>query len=109
LYGTKNIAHADFVARTLVLEQEPSLPSALGRLLPAFGMARQYRREGWRNVRHFLRSDFHFFSGMNTLISRFYDSILDDAPLPIPYRDILRIGWVMEEIFRQLNGLGEHS
>ena len=109
LYGTKNIAHADFVARTLVLEQEPSLPSALGRLLPAFGMARQYRREGWRNVRRFLRSDFHFFSGMNTLISRFYDSILDDAPLPIPYRDILRIGWVMEEIFRQLDGLGEHS
>ncbi len=109
LYGTKNIAHADFVSRTLVLEREPTLPSAIGRVLPAFGMAREYRRAGWRNVGRFLRSDFHFFYGMKELISRFYASILDDAPLPIPYRDILRLGWIMEEIFRQLDDLGETS
>ncbi len=107
LYGTKNIAHADFVARTLVLEREPTLPSALGRLLPAFGMAKQYRKAGWRNVHRFLRSQFHFFSGMNELISRFYASILEDKAPPIPYRDILRLAWIMEEIFRQLDGLGE--
>ncbi len=102
LYGTRNIAHADFVARTVTLEREPTLPSALGRLLPAFDMGRQYRREGWKNVRRFLRSDFHFFAGMHTLIARFYDSILNDAPPPIPHRDIARIGWMMDEIFRQL-------
>ncbi len=109
LYGTRNIAHVDFVARTLVLEQEPTLPSALGRLLPAFNMAKQYRRQGWRNVGRFLRSDFHFFAGMNELISRFYHSILHDTDPPIPYRDILRLSWMMEEIFRQLNHLEEPS
>lgn len=103
LYGTKNIAHADFVARTLTLEQEPTLPSAIGRLLPAFNMGKQYRREGWKNVGRFIRSDFHFFSGMHHLISGFYDSILHDAPLPISHRDIRRIGWMMDEIFRQLD------
>ncbi len=103
LYGTKNIAHADFVARTLTLEQEPTLPSALGRLLPAFNMGKQHRREGWRNVGRFIRSDFHFFAGMHNLISGFYDSILHDTPPPVPHRDILRIGWMMDEIFRQLD------
>ncbi len=102
LYGTRNIAHADFVARTVVLEQEPTLPSAIGRLLPAFRMGRQYRREGWRNVRRFARSDFHFFAGMHNLIARFYDSILHDTAPPISHRDIRRIGWIMDEIFRQL-------
>ncbi len=102
LYGTKNIAHADFVARTLTLEQEPTLPSAIGRLLPAFNMGKQYKREGWKNVRRFLRSDFHFFAGMHNLVSRFYDSILLDTPPPISHRDIRRIGWMMDEIFRQL-------
>ena len=109
LYGTKNIAHADFVARTVTLEQEPTLPSALGRLLPAFSMGRQYRREGWKNVRRFISSDFHFFAGMHSLISRFYDSILNDTPPPISHRDILRIGWMMDEIFRQLEKKTETS
>ncbi len=103
LYGTKNIAHADFVSRTVTLEQEPTLPSALGRLLPAFNMGKQYRREGWRNVGRFIRSDFHFFAGMHNLISRFYDSILNDTPPPVSHRDILRIAWMMDEIFDQIN------
>ncbi len=103
LYGTKNIAHADFIARTLTLEQEPTLPSAIGRLLPAFNMGKQYKREGWKNVGRFMRSDFHFFAGMHTLISRFYDSILHDTPPPVSHRDIRRISWMMDEIFRQLD------
>lgn len=103
VYGTKNTAHVDYVARTVTLDASPRLPSAIGRLLPAFDQARQYGRAGVRNVRSFLRSDFHYFSGLNRLIAKFYDSIVADGEPPIPYRDIVRISVLMDEIFRQVD------
>jgi hypothetical protein len=35
-------------------------------------------------------------------MSLFFDSIVDDGPVPIAYRDILRISQMMDEIFRQV-------
>ena len=103
VYGTRNTLHVDYLNRTVTLEPSPRLPSALGRLTPPFGQARQYFRQGVGNIGRFLRSDFHFFSGLNRLISLYYDSILGDTPPPIPYRDILRVSAMMDEVFRQLS------
>jgi predicted dehydrogenase len=102
VYGTRNIAHADLVARTVVLEASPQFPSAVGRLLPAFSQAASLATQGVSNVGRFLRSDFQYFAGMRTLLSRFFESITHDGPVPIPYRDILRIASMMDEIFRQV-------
>jgi hypothetical protein len=35
-------------------------------------------------------------------MSLFFDSIVNDGPAPISHRDILRISWMMDEIFRQV-------
>ena len=101
VYGTRNTAHIDFTMRTVAMEPTSTLPGAFGRLVPAFTHALQYFRQGRRNLRRFRKADFHYFSGLNTLISRYYDSILADGPLPIPHRDILRIAAMMDEIIRQ--------
>ena len=61
-----------------------------------------YLRQGGRNVIRFVRSDFHFMAGMHDLIVRFYDSILEGKELPLSYRDILRVSWMLDEIFRQV-------
>jgi predicted dehydrogenase len=103
IYGTKNILHVDYNIRTVTLEHGATLPSAIGRLLPAFGSGWGYHKEGWKNVFRFARSRFHFFAGMNRLISDFYASIIEGKPLPISPRDMLRIAAFMEEIFSQLN------
>jgi predicted dehydrogenase len=103
IYGTKNTAHVDYVARTVTLDAAPRLPSAIGRLLPAFDQARQYGRAGMKNVRRFLKFDFHYFSGLHRLIAMFYDSIEQGTEPPIPYSDILRISRMMDEIFRQVD------
>jgi predicted dehydrogenase len=102
VYGDKNIMHVDYVARTVTLEPGATLPSAVGRLVPAFGQALQFLRAGARNTERFARGDFQFFSGLNRLIAMFYDSITGDAPLPIAYRDILRISLWMDRIFAQI-------
>ncbi|MCC6558639.1 MAG: Gfo/Idh/MocA family oxidoreductase [Polyangiaceae bacterium] len=102
VYGTKNTAHADFWMRTVTLDASAKLPSAIGRVTPAFDQALEYLREGGKNVLRFARSDFHFFSGLNRLIRLFYDSITTGSDLPISYRDMLRVTAMMDEIFRQV-------
>ena len=42
-------------------------------------------------------------SGMKYLIESFYDSIVNDAPLPISYREIRLTSRIMDTIFEQLN------
>jgi predicted dehydrogenase len=101
VYGTKSSAHVDHGMRTLTFESQSALPSAFGRLAPAFDQGAQFLREGGRNLLHFARNEFHFFTGMNTLFARFYASIVEDGPPPIAYRDILRVAAWMDEIFRQ--------
>lgn len=102
VYGTKNILHVDYVKRTVTLDAQSKLPSALGRLWPAFDQGAQYLREAGKNLLRFARSDFHYFSGMNRLFGMFYESIRTGAPPPIPYRDILRIAAIMDEVWRQV-------
>ncbi len=102
VYGTRATLHVDYVSRTVTLDPEAKLPSAIGRLVPAFAQGLQYLREGGKNLGRFARSDFHYFSGMNRLFAMFYESIVSGGPPPIPYRDILRIAAMMDEIFRQV-------
>jgi predicted dehydrogenase len=102
VYGTKSTLHVDYIARTVTIEKGPTLPSAIGRLMAGFDQSKQYSREARRNVFRFVKSDYHFFSGLNQLITLFYNSILHNAPVPIPYRDILRVTAMMDEIIRQM-------
>lgn len=102
VYGTRSIVEVDHVARTAVTLQAPTMPSAIGRLLPAFSQARSYWRAGLANAKAFWRSEFHYFAGMNQLISSFYRSILDNTPPPIPYHQLLWVYSVIDDVFSQI-------
>lgn len=102
VHGTRDTVELDFTTRTVTSAQHATLPSAVGRVVPAFGQALAFARAGARNALRFARADFHFFAGLGELLRRFYRSIRDDAPPPIPTRDILRVSWMMDEIFAQL-------
>jgi len=41
-------------------------------------------------------------AGMKCLIESFYRSIVTNAPVPIPYREIVLTAKIMESIFKQL-------
>jgi predicted dehydrogenase len=102
VYGTQNTLQVDYVARTVTLDGTVSLPSAVGRLVPAFQQAKSFAREGAANVWRFARNDFHYFAGLHTQLERFYDCIARDGPPPYPYRDIVRVSALLDEIFAQL-------
>jgi predicted dehydrogenase len=101
-YGTKNTALVDFVARTVVLERKQTLPSALGRLFPAFLVAKDYLGQGLKNVNSFAHARFHFFEGMRRLLEEFYLSIEKDSKPPIAFEELLRVSSMMERIFEQV-------
>jgi len=104
LYGSKNTVHLDFVARCLTFESAPNLPGVLARLAIPFDQARQYLLRGGRNVIRFAKSEYQYFAGLNFLISAYYESIVQNRPVPIPYGEIVRVSRFMDEVFLQMAG-----
>ena len=102
VYGTKSTVEVDFNNRTVVSALGQRYPSALGRLFPAFGMARQYLKQGMGNVGAFRRSEFQFFAGMTTLLGMFYEAIRTGGEPPIAYREILEVVRVMDQVIEQV-------
>ncbi len=102
VYGTHNIAHVDYVGRTVTLATHANVPGALGKLWPALDGARQSAKAARHNIGRFIHSDFQFFAGFNLLLRAFYESIRSDSPPPIPYDQILRVALWMDEIANQV-------
>ena len=103
-HGTKNSALIDFDNSTLTLHKASALPGVLGRLASPFTEGWQHIRQGSGNVFRFARSDYHFFAAFNYLLNEFYNCIMHDRPVPIPYREILRTATLVEEIVHQVQG-----
>ncbi len=102
VYGTKNIIEMDINSRTCIVDRGVTLPSAIGRLAAGFSKGKAYRKSSWKSIKKFLKNDYHYFAGMNYLIHAFYESISNDGPLPISTHSMLRIAWIMDEIFSQI-------
>lgn len=103
VYGKKNIIEMDFNSRTVIVDSGVTLPSAIGRLVAGFSKFKSYGKSSFRNAFRFLKNDYHFFSGMNLLMRQFYQSITANQSAPISSRDMLRIAWIMDEIFSQID------
>ncbi len=103
--GTRDTVELDYAARTLVHSARQTQPSAIGRLLPPWSQARQFRRNAWRNLGRFGRHEAHYFQCMRVLLSRFYDAVEgkrhDD---PIAQAQILRVCNVIDAIVLAMKG-----
>lgn len=102
VYGTLNTAHVDYNARTVVLESSQRFPSAVGRLLPAFQTSRSYFKQGMKNIGRFRRARFHFFDGLRSLLTEFYQSIQTGSESPTSDREILKVSSILQRIFDQV-------
>ena len=102
VYGRKNGLFLDESQQLLIRLRGEKFRSYGEKFLPAANYSLQYLRNLSRNLRLFLKNDFHFEAGKKYLIERFYDSIRDDRPVPISYREIRLTYHIMDEIFRQI-------
>ena len=103
IYGPKNGLVVDQDHEILIKLRGQKFKSYADMFIPPALFAMQYFGNLVTNVRLFLGRDFHMDSGMKYLIESFYRSIREEAPVPIPYREILLTARIMDAIFEQLN------
>ncbi len=103
-FGNKNGLVLDQDQETVIKLRGQRYVSYLEKFVPPVSMAKQNVSNAVTNVRRFLKRDFHMKSGMKYLIESFYDSIVRDTPVPIPYREIILTAHIMDQVFCQLQG-----
>ena len=103
MYGSENGLLLDHDDETLIKLRGARFKSYAEKFVPPAQFAAQYLGNLRGNLAKFLARDFHMKSGMKYLIESFYQSIVEGAPLPISYREILLTARIMDDIFAQLN------
>jgi predicted dehydrogenase len=106
LYGPRNGLVLDHHQQTVIKMKGGMYKSYLEKFVPPFELAGQYVQNSLSNMSRFIRKDFHMKAGMKYLIESFYRSIREDAPVPIPYREIILTSRIMDSIFSQVSGSG---
>lgn len=102
IYGTKNGLIVDQDKEILLKLRGAAFTSFAEKFVPPVLLASQLLGNLTLNARTFLHRDFHMKSGMKCLIQSFYNSIIHNGPVPIPYREILLTARIMDDIFEQL-------
>ena len=103
VFGPENGLVMDHDHETLIKLRGSRYKSYAEKFVPPVVMAKQYLGNLRTNLRSFRKNDFQMKSGMKFLIESFYRSIVEGAPLPISYREILLTARIMDAIFVQLN------
>lgn len=105
LYGPKQSLIVDDDHQILIKIDNKEYKSYLRYFLPPFEYAKQYVENFGGNFMKFIRKDFHLpnDAALKTLIESFYNSIVNNAPLPLSYREILLTSKIMDAIFIQIN------
>lgn len=103
IYGHKNGIMIDEDKRIILKLSGKGFKSYAQHFLQPAIYAKQYLGNLSYNIRSFLKMNFHMDDGKRQLFKAFYQSITDDTPLPIPYREILLTSLIMDKIFEQVN------
>jgi hypothetical protein len=109
IYGPKNGLVLDQDQETLIKLRGSRLKSYAEKFIPPVNIAHQHLANVFTNAKTFLKRDFHMESGIKYLIESFYCSIVQDTPVPIPYREILLTARIMDAIFSQLAARGSQA
>ncbi len=102
VFGSKNGLVLDDDHDILLKLRGSKYKNLVDKFVPPVQLAKQHFENLITNVKLFMANDFHMDSGMKYLMESFYRSIREDAPVPIPYREILLTTRIMDEVFEQL-------
>jgi predicted dehydrogenase len=102
VYGPKNSLIADHEHQILTKLAKKEYKSYLNQFIPPFIYGKENFISGLLNMGRFLRNEFHAEYGIHSLIKSFYQSITENTPLPISYRDILLTSKIMDDVFKQI-------
>jgi predicted dehydrogenase len=102
IFGSANSIAVDLSCGGVVRSTGRSYKSFLALLVPPVTYALEQARNAKRNALGIASGRLHLDSGMKQLIERFHQCVRRQAPLPIPYREILLTAEIMDAIFEQM-------
>jgi predicted dehydrogenase len=104
VYGRKRSLVVDDDHQVVLRFDNNEYKSYMRFFVPPVVFALQYIGNLARNLAKFARNDFHLpnEAGLFTLISSFYKSVAEGAPLPISYREIILTSRIMDAAFEQI-------
>jgi predicted dehydrogenase len=102
IYGPRNGLLLDQDHDVLLRLRGEKFRSYANTFLPPLMLAAQYSANVAGNTMRFAAGKLHANSGLQYLIGAFYRSIREEAPVPIPYPEIVRSARIMDRIFEQL-------
>jgi predicted dehydrogenase len=102
IYGPGNGLVLDQNHEVVLQLRGAKFKSYADHFIPPVTFVKQYLGNLFGNMKLFVARDFHMDSGMRCLIESFYHSIRQDAPVPIPYREIVLTARIMDAIFDQV-------
>lgn len=103
VYGPKNGLQINETQQTVVRLQGKRYKSYAEKFVPSLQFSAQHLKSFFHKLSLFAKNDFHVELGKVLISDALYKSITTGGELPIPYEKIRLTGWIMEEIFRQLN------
>jgi predicted dehydrogenase len=102
IFGPRNGLMIDQDNETLIRLPGKRYKSFAEHFFSPLVLAKQYVGNTVRSMRLFLANDFHQKASLKFLLERFYESITDQAPVPLSSREILLTSRIMDSIFEQL-------
>jgi predicted dehydrogenase len=99
VYGERGALEVDLDGRVVRGLRAPGLPGPFGKLDVPVRQAVEAMRTAARNAWRFVRSDLHYFAGMNRLFRLFYRAVAEGGPPPIPYAEIRRVTAILDAVF----------
>jgi predicted dehydrogenase len=102
LYGPRNALIMDDDNQTVVKIKGNKYKSYLDHFIPPLLYAKQYFSNSLGNMKKFVFKELNMNSGMRYLINSFYQSVTEEKPLPISYREIQLTSRIMDSIFKQV-------
>jgi len=103
VHGPSHSVTADIITGSLIRHETRSYKSYLTYFLPPVKSGFEHLRNARLNIINFLRRRLYQDFGMKELIERFYNSVREGSPVPIPYREIILTARIMDEIFAQIH------
>jgi predicted dehydrogenase len=102
IFGPQNSLTVNHISGTLTRERGGSFKSYLTFFLPPLLGAREQLGGAVANVAGFFGRRLYQDFGMKELIERFYETIRSGGEPPVPYREIVSVARIMDEIFAQI-------
>ena len=102
VHGPAGSLMADIITGSVIWKESRSYKSYLTYFIPPLKSGLAYLRNSAGNIVNFVGRRLYQDFGMTELIRRFYESVRMGGEPPIPYREIIQVARIMDEIFDQI-------